>query len=194
MTEEEIEQLWNKYNDEVKVELGYPHKSFSQDMFFKKLFKKCYADLLNQLTEKDKQIHDLKNDYEMLDNCNRIHENELKEKDKQIKDLQSKLEEYDLEMGLHRLHEMIEEGQRTDEKARKQAYIQGYKDANKWHFVKDELPLIGRPCVCIDFEHNIGIAYLREDNVWTTNGKNAFETVKLWQYIELPEPPKEIKE
>ena len=74
----------------------------------------------------------------------------------------------------------------------KVAYLQGYKDANKWHFVKDELPLIGRPCVCIDFEHNIGIAYLREDNVWTTNGKNAFETVKLWQYIELPEPPKEI--
>lgn len=60
MTEEEIEHLWNKYNDEVKAELDYPHKSFSTDMFFKKLFKKCYADLLNQLTEKDKQIEELK--------------------------------------------------------------------------------------------------------------------------------------
>ena len=89
---------------------------------------------------------------------------------------------------------LIEEGQRTDEKARKQAYIQGYKDANKWHFVKDgDLPLIGRPCLCIDFEDNIGIAYLREDNVWTTNGKNAFESVKCWQYIKLPEPPNEYR-
>ena len=46
-----------------------------------------YKQAQSQLTEKDKQIHDLKNDYEMLDNCDRIHENELKEKDKQIEEL-----------------------------------------------------------------------------------------------------------
>lgn len=61
--------------------------------------------------------------------------------------------------------------------------------ANEWHFpTKDnQFPFFGRPCLCIDFNDNIGIAYLREDGVWTTDGKNAFESIKCWQYLKLPE-------
>lgn len=96
----------------------------------------------------------------------------------------------------------------TSEEEVEKAYNAGFKEAlkmkvntttvsdaplrennNEWHYpTKDnQFPFFGRPCLCIDFNDNIGIAYLREDGVWTTDGKNAFESIKCWQYVKLPE-------
>ena len=71
----------------------------------------------------------------------------------------------------------------------KQAYEQGRADATKWHYPSQgELPPRGEQVLCWLWNGNYILAFIREDNEWTTNGKNAFDGVKCWQYIE---PPKE---
>ena len=70
----------------------------------------------------------------------------------------------------------------------------GYNKANEWHFVKDgDLPNKGVLCAVLLFNNDLIFARLREDNVWTTNGRNAFENVIAWKEIVLPEL-KEIKD
>ncbi len=69
-------------------------------------------------------------------------------------------------------------------------YIAGAKAHSvKWHKVADgDLPKIGKPCLAQLVNDDAIIASLREDNVWTTNGYNAFENVIAWceipKYIE----------
>ena len=68
----------------------------------------------------------------------------------------------------------------------------GYNKANEWHYVKDgKLPKTGNPCLVYLVNDCAIVARLREDNVWTTDGHNAFENVIAWKEIV---PPKEIKE
>lgn len=66
------------------------------------------------------------------------------------------------------------------------AYLQGaerYKP--KWHKVADgDLPKIDKPCLVYLVNDAVITARLREDNVWTTNGCNAFENVIAW--LEIP--------
>ena len=61
----------------------------------------------------------------------------------------------------------------------------GYNKATEWHYVKDgDLPKIGKPCLVYLANDNVITAKLREDNVWTTDGRNAFENVIAW--FEIP--------
>ena len=58
-----------------------------------------------------------------------------------------------------------------------------------WHYTsREELPPKGKQVLCLLWNGNYIVAFIREDNEWTTNGKNAFSNVKCWQYII---PPKE---
>ena len=60
-----------------------------------------------------------------------------------------------------------------------------------WHYPSQgELPLRGEQVLCWLWNGDYVLAFIREDNEWTTNGKNAFDGVRCWQYIE---PPKEKK-
>ena len=64
----------------------------------------------------------------------------------------------------------------------------GYNKANEWHYVKDgDLPKTGKPCLVYLVNDCAIVARLREDNVWTTDGHNAFENVIAWKEIVLPE-------
>ena len=64
----------------------------------------------------------------------------------------------------------------------------GYNKANEWHYVKDgDLPNKGVLCAVLLVNKDLIFARLREDNVWTTNGHNAFENVIAWKEIVLPE-------
>ena len=64
----------------------------------------------------------------------------------------------------------------------------GYNKANEWHYVKDgDLPNKGVLCAVLLVNNDLIFARLREDNVWTTNGHNAFENVIAWKEIVLPE-------
>lgn len=63
----------------------------------------------------------------------------------------------------------------------------GYNKANEWHYVKDgDLPNKGVLCAVLLVNNDLIFARLREDNVWTTNGHNAFENVIAWKEIVLP--------
>ena len=63
----------------------------------------------------------------------------------------------------------------------------------KWHKVADgDLPKIGKPCLVYLANDSVITARLREDNVWTTNGCNAFENVIAW--CEIPDFEEEVKE
>jgi hypothetical protein len=75
----------------------------------------------------------------------------------------------------------------------KQAYLAGLKAGRpQWHKVADgDLPKIDKPCLVYLANDYVIIAKLREDNVWTTNGHNAFENVIAWKEIVLPELLKE---
>ena len=58
-------------------------------------------------------------------------------------------------------------------------------DRSKWHKVADgDLPKIDKPCLVYLVNDCVITARLREDNVWTTNGRNAFENVIAW--CEIP--------
>lgn len=62
-------------------------------------------------------------------------------------------------------------------------------EATNWHYPsRGEYPPKGREVLCVLWNGTSCVAYLREDNEWTTNGRNAFDNVRIWQYIE---PPKE---
>lgn len=64
----------------------------------------------------------------------------------------------------------------------------GYNKANEWHYVTDgDLPNKGVLCAVLLVNNDLIFARLREDNVWTTNGHNAFENVIAWKEIVLPE-------
>lgn len=55
----------------------------------------------------------------------------------------------------------------------------------KWHKVADgDLPKEGVLCAVLLVNNDLILARLREDNVWTTNGHNAFENVIAW--CEIP--------
>lgn len=77
----------------------------------------------------------------------------------------------------------------------KDGFLAGLKAGRpKWHKVADgDLPEIGKPYLVYLVNDCILIARLREDNVWTTNGANAFENVIAW--CEIPKyKGREIKE
>ena len=60
----------------------------------------------------------------------------------------------------------------------------------QWHKVANgDLPKIGSSCLVYLANDFVIIARLREDNVWTTNGHNAFENVIAW--CEIPKFDKE---
>ena len=69
----------------------------------------------------------------------------------------------------------------------KQAYLSGLEAGRpNWHKVSDgDLPKIGKPCLVYLVNDCVITARLREDNVWTTNGRNAFENVIAW--CEIPQ-------
>lgn len=73
----------------------------------------------------------------------------------------------------------------------KQAFLAGLKAGRpQWHKVADgDLPKIGKPCFVYLANDSVIIARLREDNVWTTDGHNAFENVIAW--CEIPTFDKE---
>lgn len=93
MTEEEIKQKAEAEADKVIIGKGMDRASV---VHLKHLLVTMYVQganiILSQLTEKDTQIHDLKNDYEMLDNCNLIHENEIKELEDKLANAEYQLE------------------------------------------------------------------------------------------------------
>ena len=63
----------------------------------------------------------------------------------------------------------------------KEAFLAGLNARRKWHKVADgDLPKIGKPCIVYLVNDDVITARLREDNVWTTNGHNAFENVIAW--------------
>lgn len=65
----------------------------------------------------------------------------------------------------------------------------GYNKVNEWHYVKNgDLPKTGNPCLVYLVNDCALVARLREDNVWTIDGHNAFENVIAWKEIV---PPKE---
>ena len=68
----------------------------------------------------------------------------------------------------------------------KQAYLAGLHEGQpKWHKVADgDLPPKKKPVLCYLFNEYYILAFLREDNVWTTNNHNAFENVRAW--CEIP--------
>lgn len=69
----------------------------------------------------------------------------------------------------------------------KEAYMQGYKDAMAWHYPsKGEYPPKREQVLCKLWNEDYIVAFIREDDEWTTNGKNAFANVKCWQYIVSP--------
>lgn len=70
---------------------------------------------------------------------------------------------------------------------RKESFIAGLEAGKpKWHKVADgDLPKIGKPCLVYLANDYVITARLREDNVWTTNGRNAFENVIAW--CEIPQ-------
>lgn len=58
-----------------------------------------------------------------------------------------------------------------------------------WHYPsKGELPPKGEQVLCRLWNGNNVLAFKREDDEWTTNGRFTFDGVKCWQYIV---PPKE---
>ena len=62
-------------------------------------------------------------------------------------------------------------------------------DIDFWHYPSQgELSPRGEQVLCWLWNGNYVLAFIREDDEWTTNGKNAFDGVKCWQYII---PPKE---
>ena len=69
----------------------------------------------------------------------------------------------------------------------KQAYLVGLHEGQlKWHKVADgDLPPKKKPVLCYLFNESYMLAFLREDNVWTTNNHNAFENVHAW--CEIPQ-------
>ena len=76
------------------------------------------------------------------------------------------------------------------EDAHNNGFIDGYRECqkeHKWHYVKDGLPNKGVLCAVLLVNNDLIFARLREDNVWTTNGHNAFENVIAWKEIVLPE-------
>ena len=87
--------------------------------------------------------------------------------------------------------ELIEESKRLNTTPRETVYKAiefGYNKANEWHYVKDgDLPNKGVLCAVLLVNNDLIFARLREDNVWTTNGHNAFENVIAWKEIVLPE-------
>ena len=68
-----------------------------------------------------------------------------------------------------------------------QAYIAGATENGiQWHRVADgDLPPKKKPVLCYLFNESYILAFLREDNVWTTNNHNAFENVHAW--CEIPQ-------
>jgi hypothetical protein len=71
----------------------------------------------------------------------------------------------------------------------KRAFLAGLKAGRpEWHKVAaGDLPKIGKPCLVHLANDATITARLREDNVWTTDGHNAFESVIVWCEI----PPEE---
>ena len=71
------------------------------------------------------------------------------------------------------------------------AFLAGLKAGRpQWHKVANgDLPKIGSSCLVYLANDFVIIARLREDNVWTTNGHNAFENVIAW--CEIPTFDKE---
>lgn len=68
-------------------------------------------------------------------------------------------------------------------------YQQGKHDATVWHYPsRGELPPRGKQVLCWLWNGNYCLAYKREDDEWTTNGRFTFDGVRCWQYII---PPKE---
>ena len=68
-------------------------------------------------------------------------------------------------------------------------YLDDAPTVDQWHYPsKGEYPPKGREVLCVIWNGTSCVAYLREDNEWTTNGRNAFDNVRVWQSIE---PPKE---
>lgn len=58
---------------------------------------------------------------------------------------------------------------------------------DKWHYPsKGELPSRGKQVLCRLWNDDYILAFIREDDEWTTDGKNAFDGVKCWQYIIPP--------
>lgn len=69
----------------------------------------------------------------------------------------------------------------------KKAYFEGLHEGKpKWHKVADgDLPPKNKPVLCYLFNESYILAFLREDNVWTTDNHNAFESVYAW--CEIPQ-------
>lgn len=91
--------------------------------------------------------------------------------------------------------ESYEEGQ-SDFEALKQAVLYGLKAGRpEWHDLRikpDDLPEKGVRVWCCLFNGDYCIARLREDGVWYTADRYAFESVRAWCY--LPEFNEETKE
>ena len=58
---------------------------------------------------------------------------------------------------------------------------------DQWHYPsKGDMPPKREQVLCLLWNGNYIVAFIREDNEWTTNGKFAFDGVKCWQYIIPP--------
>ncbi len=90
------------------------------------------------------------------------------------------------------LHKQLEDELRYDQySVYKKVYdlIDRQLTVNEWHYPsKGELPPRGEQVLCRLWNGNNVLAFKREDDEWTTNGRFAFDGVKCWQYII---PPKE---
>ena len=80
-----------------------------------------------------------------------------------------------------------EEGELTVDEIVRLAFLAGLKAGRpQWHKVADgDLPPKMKPVLCYLFNGSYILAFLREDNVWTTNNHNAFENVHAW--CEIPQ-------
>ena len=58
---------------------------------------------------------------------------------------------------------------------------------DQWHYPsRGELPPRGEQVLCWLWNGNYCLAYKREDDEWTTNGRFTFDGVRCWQYIIPP--------
>jgi molybdopterin-guanine dinucleotide biosynthesis protein A len=89
-----------------------------------------------------------------------------------------------------------DEGEGFSRTQMQRAYLAGLEAGRpKWYKVADgDLPKIGKPCLVYLANDNVITAKLREDNVWTTNGRNAFENVIAWFEIPIYNKVKELKD